>query len=357
MTGRRYWTLDAMRGVAALAVFCLHAGALINPVRLPHAYLAVDLFFLLSGFVIDHAYRDRLASGMSVRAFVVARYVRLYPLYLVGMAVGASAAMVAMLAGRGVLSGTGYGIALVSGLLMLPSPTWPGDASLVPFNYPGWSLLFEMAINIAFAMTWRWWRLPVLVPFVVAAGFALCWTSWTYGSIDFGAMWLHPWIGFVRVTFAFTLGVVLHRAMPVRPYLGLAAWPVPFLAIPLFLGFGGAEGDLLIILFAFPILILLAATVEPTAGRPVFALLGTVSYPLYVIHIPLMQLLERAMTVLRIDKAAVAPWAGLALGGFVVALAWALDRWYDVPVRRWLTMRLKDRASARTAARNLIPDN
>jgi uncharacterized membrane protein len=62
-------TLDAMRGLAALAVAVFHV---YNPL-VPGGYLAVDFFFVLSGFVLDRTYRPRFAAGLGVRAFMLAR--------------------------------------------------------------------------------------------------------------------------------------------------------------------------------------------------------------------------------------------------------------------------------------------
>jgi peptidoglycan/LPS O-acetylase OafA/YrhL len=62
--------LDAMRGIAAVSVVFYHAGIHSGLPLLPHAYLAVDLFFVLSGFVIAHAYEEKLHHGMTVGKFM-----------------------------------------------------------------------------------------------------------------------------------------------------------------------------------------------------------------------------------------------------------------------------------------------
>ncbi|KQU48272.1 hypothetical protein ASG67_13245 [Sphingomonas sp. Leaf339] len=340
--GRRFLTLDAVRGVAALAVFCLHAGALIAPIRVPHAFLAVDLFFLLSGFVIDHAYAAKLAGGLSVGRFVLARYIRLYPLYLVGLAIGVMGAAISLAVGQGVLDGRGFATVLAAGLLMLPSPTADQDMMLAPFNYPAWSLMFEMAINIVFALTFRWLTLPVLLAAAAVAGAGLCGVAYVQGSIDFGANWGLPWVGFLRVTWSFAIGVAMHRLYRGEHRFTPMAWLLPLLVIVPFLGFGGVGGELLIVLIVFPAFVWLAVRVEPMGGtgERVFVLLGTVSYPLYVIHLPTVQVVERAFTVLHIDRSAMAPWVGIVIAAILAAAALLLDRWYDRPVRGWLSQKL-----------------
>ena len=85
---RAFITLDALRGVAAFPVVYLHAQRMFGPQLFPHAHLAVDFFFLLSGFVMAYVYQDRLDQGWTVMGFMRVRILRLYPLYLVGIVGG-----------------------------------------------------------------------------------------------------------------------------------------------------------------------------------------------------------------------------------------------------------------------------
>jgi peptidoglycan/LPS O-acetylase OafA/YrhL len=88
-----YAILDGLRGIAALAVLVYHYFVfqsnpeLPNPI--PYAWLAVDFFFLLSGFVIASAYEARLCASMTFVDFVKIRFVRLYPMILAGVLLGA----------------------------------------------------------------------------------------------------------------------------------------------------------------------------------------------------------------------------------------------------------------------------
>ena len=85
---RRYYTLDGMRGVAAIIVVIGHASGLLSPIPPPRLWLAVDLFFILSGFVLGGIYEPRFSNGMGVREFMLHRYIRLYPLWIVGLSIG-----------------------------------------------------------------------------------------------------------------------------------------------------------------------------------------------------------------------------------------------------------------------------
>src|ERR1700761_1914630 len=87
MAGRKFETLDGLRGIAALAVVLYHLPLPLHALA-PRGYLAVDLFFLMSGFVVAAAYEERLLSGLSTAAFALVRLKRLWPLYGLGVVLG-----------------------------------------------------------------------------------------------------------------------------------------------------------------------------------------------------------------------------------------------------------------------------
>ena len=80
--------LDALRGLAAGCVVFTHSEAVLGRQIAPSAYLAVDLFFVLSGFVISYAYDEDIKAGRGFRWFSVARLIRLWPTYVAGMVLG-----------------------------------------------------------------------------------------------------------------------------------------------------------------------------------------------------------------------------------------------------------------------------
>ena len=155
----RYYTLDGMRGVAALMVVHFHyvlvAGYVLGDQHKMQAYLAVDLFFALSGFVIALSYSDKLASALSISGFVKRRLIRLYPLYIFGIALGLSIEVA-----RALSTGSGFKIsewAVEFGFNLFFLPSFQHEI-LFPLNLPAWSLFYEMAVNIIFA--WVLWRVP-----------------------------------------------------------------------------------------------------------------------------------------------------------------------------------------------------
>ena len=83
-----YEILDGLRGVAALMVLVFHVFDACQANVLPHGYLAVDFFFVLSGFVIGYSYDDRWERGLTVGGFLRRRLIRLHPMVVCGAVVG-----------------------------------------------------------------------------------------------------------------------------------------------------------------------------------------------------------------------------------------------------------------------------
>ena len=174
----RYEILDGLRGVAAMIVVAFHlletyskgpAYQVLN-----HGYLAVDFFFVLSGFVIGYAYDDRW-NRMSLKGFFKRRLVRLHPMVIMGSLIGAlffyfGSAAFPMIAGV-----QWWEVLLICllGCTMLPAlPSWDirGWGETSPLNGPAWSLLYEYIANILYALVIRRFPKFVLGLFVAGAG-------------------------------------------------------------------------------------------------------------------------------------------------------------------------------------------
>jgi hypothetical protein len=142
MPVRNYRTLHGIRGVAALCIVALHSPRLFGPMP-GFLGLAVDLFFALSGFVLAHAYEDRFRQGMTPLAFLRQRWVRLYPLYAVGLLLGIAHQAMGILYDSPTVSWTWRELltALPFAVFMLPAPL----SHAFPFNgscpYCSWSRL------------------------------------------------------------------------------------------------------------------------------------------------------------------------------------------------------------------------
>jgi peptidoglycan/LPS O-acetylase OafA/YrhL len=346
---RHFETLDSMRGVAAVAVVCLHLSSFLAPLSVPHGYLAVDLFFGLSGLVLAHAYGARMDGGIGFGRFALLRIVRLYPLYFAGTMIGILFYLATTrLGARSDFSGAEIGIAIVAALLMLPVPYHLGTKDwLQPFNVVGWSLFFELAVNLLLVLVWRRLNRATLGVTILLSGIVLVIQTVAHGHADVGAEWSTMAMGVARTIFSFFLGIAVQRLpRPAVVHSGWA-WLVPALLVPLFLP-GPAAGpyyDLLCIMILFPVLIYVGAIVEPRR-RGVAAFLGLISFAIYALHSPLIPVFNTGFKMGGMILERFAPWSGIALVLLFVVIAWVADIFYDRPVRRWLGTRLRTPRSA-----------
>jgi len=339
----RYLALDALRGVAALVVVTLHTrngfAGLPDPIS---GYLAVDLFFLLSGFVIASAYDARLDAALTWRAFLVVRLIRLYPLYLLGMSIGIAAALLRMFMGAPPAEPGRVTLDVLFGLAMLPSPTTIGapSASLFPLDPPAWSLFYELAVNIAFALWHRHLSQTMLRNAILALALTMAGVALGHGSVDVGNYWASIVQGFPRAALPFLVGVYLFRYGPrIAPRTGAAlagAIAVLLLVLMLDPGRWRVAFDLAAVFVLFPLLAAVSARVglSARAGR-MAGQAGKVSYAVYILHGPAVGLLYAVLRRVAPD-AHEARLAGPGAVVLAVLACWAVDRYYDAPLRRWL---------------------
>ena len=342
---RNYPSLDGMRGVAALTVVAFHLHALLGPIQLPGAYLAVDLFFVMSGFVLANAYDDRIGRDLSASAFIRKRIVRLYPLYAASILI-VPLGILAEYAVHAHSEWTPATLAATVGfnLVFLPSPIrLPGDDSLFPLNFPAWSLLFELLVNIFYAALRPRLSNRLLGALVVLSGTALAGTIIANGSVNLGYSWATLAPSPPRVVFSFFLGVAIFRLgaadrlprihVPAWVFLvlllGVTAMPVPAAWRPV--------SDIAAVFMLLPLLIVGAIRNPPRRATACWTLAGVVSFPIYALHFPMIKYVEAAIT--KVGGASVAgmvPWIGLALLALMIPMGILAARLYDAPVRHWL---------------------
>ena len=155
-TKPHYTALDGLRGVAAITVVCFHifeafATSHLDQ-RINHGYLAVDFFFMLSGFVVGYAYDDRWGT-MTTMDFIKRRIIRLHPMVVMGAIIGAVLFYFQGCSVWDVSKVTVSALLLATVLNALLIPALPGHevrglGEMFPLNGPSWSLFFEYIGNI-----------------------------------------------------------------------------------------------------------------------------------------------------------------------------------------------------------------
>lgn len=342
--GRQFHTLDGLRGIAAAAVVAFHAGSFFGPFKPQSAYLAVDFFFVLSGFVLAYAYDNRLGSRLTAAAFLRRRVIRLFPLYLAGSVLAGCAAATAVFVAHDAAQWNVQSLvtAAILAAVMLPSPV---TANLFPLNIPSWSLFFELLANGVYGTrVWQGRRFVWAVVILAAVGVFV--EAIIAGDMNNGVEWGDPWWstlvwGAFRVAYSFPLGLLLYRnidaiRLPRCPpvvlaivLIGLlwcnpgASWRVPF--------------DLAFVLAVSPAIVMIGAQTEPATAWQTAAcgFLGAISYPIYALHHPVLDVVNGA--VRRVLHGPIGPawqpWAGIAFLGVMVAVAAVADK-ADRRVRR-----------------------
>ena len=361
---QHFLILDALRGIASVVVVLMHAfevycGGDYHKLIINHGYLAVDFFFMLSGYVMAHAYDDRWNS-MTLLDFAKRRLIRLHPLIIIGMVLGAllfyfqESSFFPKVA-----EATPWQLllVLVIGITLIPIPPSMdirGWNEMHPLNGPAWSLFFEYVANILHALILR--RLPnaVLALLVLLAGYALVDLAVHGRSGDLIGGWsLEPEqlrIGFTRLLFPYMAGMLLRRVVSVsvkskqNTFLAAGILLVAVLSVPRIGGYDhhwmNGLYESAVIILVFPLVIYLGAIGQVTGPRTTKAcvFLGDISYPLYITHFPLM-CVYYAWVVNHSVPLNQGIWIILFLLVLSVATAFLWLRVYDIPVRKWLTKR------------------
>lgn len=359
-TKPHYLILDGLRGVAAIMVVWFHifeayATSHLDQ-RINHGYLAVDFFFILSGFVVGYAYDDRWKT-MTAKEFIKRRIIRLHPMVVLGAVIGA---MLFYFQGCPVWDVTTVTVAalliatFINALLLPATPATEirGLGEMYPLNGPSWSLFFEYIGNILYAWFIRKLSTKALAGLVVSAGCGLAVFSifGPYGDIcaGFSLTGIEFTGGFLRLLYSFSAGLLLFRLFkPVR--LKGAFWicslsVIVLLAVP---RLGGAEGlwmnglyDTLCFALFFPLIVYGGASGKITDKytKRVCKFLGDISYPLYMVHYPFIYLYyawvkNEELTFTESLPGAVAVVIGSTL------LAYLCLKLYDEPVRHYLAKR------------------
>ncbi len=362
-TKPHYALLDGLRGVAALLVVWYHvfegyqfgSGATIIK-EMNHGYLAVDFFFILSGFVVGYAYDDRIGKSLSLPNFFKRRLTRLHPMVVMGAVIG----LIMFLLQGGVKWNGEHSaplsilIAFFCATLMIPAvPNGyyevRGNGEMYPLNGPAWSLFFEYIGNILYALfihrlSTRWLGALAAVLSIVlmwftttdVCGYGMFGVGWTLDGLNF-------WGGLLRMLCPFTIGMFVSRifrpvhikgAFWICSLVLLLLFHIPFIETP----WQNGLFEAVCIVGIFPVLVWLGASgiTSDAASTKICTFLGDISFPLYIVHYPFMYYFYSWL----IDKKLFTlgeTWPEALLTCAVsIIVAWLCLRLYDIPVRTWL---------------------
>jgi peptidoglycan/LPS O-acetylase OafA/YrhL len=337
-----YPILDGLRGTAAILVVIYHLFEAYypRPVNHPmhHGYLAVDFFYLLSGFVVGYAYDDRWGK-MKIKDFIKIRLVRLHPLVILGVTIGAICfwfdpyshlpephALVKVI-----------GVMLI-GYTLLPSPDLRGWGETHCLDGPCWTLLQEYLANLLYAWVGRKMSKRALAVLVVISGILLTAVALWHQGLGTGWGYRTFWIAVVRMMFPFFAGLLLYRMgklirIPMA-YAVCSLMLIVLFFLPTFKLNGLYEAACILVGFPF---IVVAAAGSQISGRwaRICKFSGAISYPIYIVHYPFIYIYTSWVNISKPAPKDII-WVATGLFSFFILLAWGVLKFYDEPVRSWL---------------------
>lgn len=331
--------LDGLRGTAALLVVIFHLfegfdpSLASHPMR--HGYLAVDFFFLLSGFVVGYAYDDRW-ERMSLWEFIKIRLVRLHPLVILAVVIGAIGYWADPFIPHANL--LKFTVALLLSFTLLPSPDLRGWGETHSLVGPCWSLLQEYIGNLIYALFGRKIGNIALGILVGVSGIALAAVAIHRGDIGTGWSYETFWIAVVRMMYPFFAGLLLYRMGKLikipYAYTLCSLMLILLFCVP-YLKFNGIY-EAACVIMAFPLIVAAGAGGQINGRwKKLCDFSGAISYPIYILHYPFIYIYTEWVQSNKPSPTMVLP---IAIGLFLlfIAMAYASLKLYDEPLRAWL---------------------
>ena len=362
----RYETLDGMRGFAALSVMFFHYTQFHQPRWLAYSPLAVDIFFMLSGFVIAHSYGKRLLTGMTATEYIAKRFIRLYPTFIMGILLGAPVLYWLRMSGHSNFPPAVIAASTLTNLFYLPfihnyeiqvmGSRAISEGQVFPSNPPSWSLFFEVIASLGFLLLFRLKR-SVLIQCVAVSLvlFLLCGFVHAHHAGDSGFNMDLGWGihnlygGFPRVIYGFSAGVLIYSFTKserfhavhagVRRFLGNSY--LIYLALFFIFAFPSSLHGFytsLVLVIAAPCLVYVGslANCPDSISLNIAKFLGWISYPLYCFHLPI----GRSIFLIA-DRFHISNLAAVVIAGALsVAVAAILTKFCEEPARAYLSRKL-----------------
>lgn len=362
-----YPILDGLRGVAAIMVVWYHVFEGYATSRfdqiINHGYLAVDFFYILSGFVIAYAYDSRW-NNLKLKDFLARRVIRLQPMVVLGALIGGLLFYTQGCDWWDVSKVAVSGVVISTVLNMFMIPSTPGFevrglGEGFPLNGPSWSLFFEYIGNLFYGIFMHRFSTKVLAVWTVVLGLMLGGVALFGGNGDVAYGWqfntLHFPLGLLRMLFPFSVGLLMFRVVRAGKINGAFLLGSALLVVALSIPRVGTEAtvwanglyEMFAIVLLFPLIVYMgiSGTIKSRAGMSVCKFLGDISYPLYIVHYPFIYLYIAWVKNNKLPFSE--SWPGAVAVLLVsVLIAYVFTRIYDVPVRKYLTSLLKGKPKA-----------
>lgn len=352
-TKQHYEILDGLRGVAAIAVVVFHFMEIAvpdyNDSFIAHAYLAVDFFFCLSGFVIAYAYDNKLAD-IGFARFFKQRLIRLQPLVIVGSIWGLVAFIFDPFSDLWVKYADKLPVAFAASCLMIPYAFMPERYfNIFHLNPPSWSLFWEYVASVVYAAVLiRVGRRVLWVLVVIGAG-ALFYEAHDATNLGVGWSGDNFWGGGIRAFFPFLAGILVYRSRYIiRNKLGFLI-PAGLLLLTFLVPFSAPYNWIIepsIVIVYFPLLVAVGAGAVPgPRAKRLCELSGNISYPLYMIHYPFIWIF---MSYVETHKPTLQEMSIITVVGtlLLIGLSYLVLVFMDMPIRMFLKNRLTGSSSA-----------
>lgn len=353
-TRQHYQVLDGLRGIAAIAVVIFHFMEIAVPDPnnnfIVHAYLAVDFFFCLSGFVIAYAYDNRLRD-LGFATFFKLRLIRLHPLVIIGSIWGMIAFAFDPFSDLFTKYAHTFWQMLLTSCLMIPYAIVPERYfNIFHLNPPSWSLFWEYVGSIVYALVLIRVGKKLLWVMVVVGAVALFFEAHHATNIGVGWSGDNFWGGGVRAFFPFLAGILVYRSGYIfQTRIGFLATGA-LLFISFLIPFSATYNWIIepsIVIVYFPLLLALGAgTAAGPRAEKLCRFFGEISYPLYMIHYPFIWIF---FSYVETHKPTLSVMAIITVIGtlLLIGLSYVVLIYVDQPIRQFLKNRLANSQSVK----------
>lgn len=342
-----YRSLDSLRGIAAIAVALIHSPEIFGIAGLmPHAYLAVDLFFALSGFILFHNYSNKIIgqNPINFKNYFIARFARLYPLYLIANILGACFVFTSLSIHNVFEKGAWQFLkACVNSMLMLPSfeTNFINAANAIfPFSFQSWSIFWEMLVSIIFYFQIKYTKnLEFII--VIIFSFALIFATKNLGKIEQGFDDKYFYIGAIRAFLSFNIGVLIAKNrkffenFSFRQIIKFSSF---FVSILIFYYIGYKKQyfygvEVFLILIGFPVLIIaLIQSQSKIINNKIGDFLGNISYSIYLLHGFFISIITNFLIDYKIVKPSIL--FGCIWILVLIFIAFLVNLFFEMPMRK-----------------------